>query len=152
MVFAYQNISEAEIQGIELTGEYHLTSAFSLSGSYEYLDARDTVLDTRLQGRAKHILRAGLRYQGDSVTASLRSRHYFDFYGIDPAQRAIPAFETNYTVVDASLRYSINGNMGITLGIDNLFDKAVPDNWSSTGAIEDPAGRFGYVKFDVSLD
>ena len=82
---------------------------------------------------------------------TLRGRHIDDFFGIDPDDRARPAFDSAYTVADVNLRYAVTDKAAISFGVDNLFDEQVPDNWSTTGTIEDPPGRFIYVSLRYAL-
>jgi len=151
LIFEYQNVAEAQISGVELSGEYALGYGVTFTGAYEHLEARDSVNDERLQGRARDTVRLGLTYRSDSITGTIRSRHTLSFFGIDPSDRQRPAFESNYSVVDMSLRYQLDPQIAFTLGVDNILDRMVPDNWSSTGAIEDPAGRFVYLRFDFKM-
>lgn len=145
LVFEYQNIAEAEISGVELSSQYAFGNGFSFTASYEHLIAEDRGNGVRLNGRAEDTVRVALNYERDAFRATLRSRHTMDLLGIDPFDRARPAFETNFNVMDLSLGYQFNSAIDLSLGVDNLQDKQVPLNWSSTGAIEDPAGRFIYL-------
>ncbi len=150
-VFEYQNIAKAEITGVELTGSANLGSGFHFDGSYEFLDAVDAQTGSRLNGRARNTLKAALSYEDDGWGGTIRGRYIGNLWGIDPANRARPAFSDDYTVFDMNGHYEINEAVSLSVGIDNLFDQRTPPNWSSTGAIEDPAGRFGYVSLTYKL-
>ncbi|MDO6841903.1 TonB-dependent receptor [Paraglaciecola chathamensis] len=152
LVFEYQNIAQAKISGVEVSGQYHLGHGFSFTGSYEHLNADDKATNQKLVGRAEDSVRVSIHYENRGFKATLRSRHTLDLYGTDPSDRARPPFKTNYSVVDLSLRYAINKHLGLSFGVDNLFDKQVPLNWSSTGSIEDPAGRFAYLALNLKID
>ena len=153
-VFEYQNIANAEISGVELSGVYDLGAGFTFDASYEYLDAIDAIdakTDDRLTGRARHTVKAALIYSAKRWRATVRGRYIGDFFGIDPDDRARPAFDTNYGVADVNVRYDLTEQAALSFGIDNLFDEQVPDNWSSNGTIEDPPGRFVYLSLRYAL-
>ncbi|MCG8691554.1 MAG: TonB-dependent receptor [Minwuiales bacterium] len=150
-VFEYQNIAEARIAGIELSGFYDIGAGFAVDASYEYLDAEDEETGDRLTGRARHTVKAALTYTEDRWRVTLRGRHIDDFFGTDPDDRARPAFDSAYTVADVNLRYAVTDKAAISFGVDNLFDEQVPDNWSTNGTIEDPPGRFVYVSLRYAL-
>lgn len=145
LIFMYQNIAEADISGLEASASYDFGGGLSLNGAYEYLDAVNAQTDERLNGRAKHTVRLNFTYENRRWGATVRGRHIGSLQGIDPNDRARPAFTSNYTTVDMQLRYDIGGDTQVSFGIDNIADEQVPLNWSSTGAIEDPAGRFVYL-------
>lgn len=150
-VLPYQNVAEAEISGVELSGHYALGAGFVIDGSYAYLDAVDAKTDDRLTGRARHTVKAALTYRAERWQATLRGRYIRDFFGIDPDDRARPAFDSNYAVADVNLRYDVTDQVSLSVGIDNLFDERVPENWSSNGTIEDPPGRFVYLSLRYAL-
>ena len=151
IVFEYRNVAEAEISGVELSGSYDLGAGFMLDAAYEYLDAVDAGTDERLTGRARQTVRAALTYTADRWRATLRGRYLRDFFGIDPDNRARPAFDSDYAVADVNLRHDVNDRVAISFGVDNLFDRQVPANWSSNGTIEDPPGRFVYLSLRYAL-
>ena len=151
IVLPYQNVAEAEISGIELSGLYELGGGFVLDASYAYLDAIDAATGDRLTGRARHTVKAALTYSADRWRATLRGRHIADFFGIDPDDRARPAFDTTYTVADVNLSFDVTDQMSLSFGVDNLFDRQVPRNWATNGTIEDPPGRFVYVTLRHAL-
>jgi outer membrane receptor protein involved in Fe transport len=151
LIFEYQNIAEAEISGIELAGQYALGRGFSIMGSYENLDAQDRGNGVRLNGRADHTIRVSLNYEKDAFRAAFRTRHTMGLFGIDPNDRTRSAFESDFDVMDMQLGYELKNGIDLALGIDNLLDEQVPANWSTTGAIEDPAGRFIYLSMNFNF-
>jgi outer membrane receptor for ferrienterochelin and colicins len=48
-------------------------------------------------------------------------------------------------VLDANASYQINDSLKLSIGIDNVLGERTPINWSGTGQIEDPPGRFVYL-------
>ncbi len=145
LVFAYQNIQEADISGVELTGGYDLGGGFAIDASYEYLDATDGLTGARLNGRARNTIKAALRWENGPWDMTLRGRHIGDLWGIDPVDRTRPAFASDYAVADFQIGYQLSPELALSFGVENIFDELTPLNWSSTGSIEDPAGRYTYL-------
>ncbi len=149
-VVEYQNINEADISGIELVGELQITPNLTFNGSYEYLDAIDAETDARLQGRARNAYKVSLAWHRGPWQVVTRARHLNGIWGIDPVTRSDP-FASRYTVADLQVNHQFTPALSAAIGIDNLFDQQTPVNWSSTGSIEDPAGRYGYLTFTYTM-
>jgi outer membrane receptor for ferrienterochelin and colicins len=145
IVMTYQNIQEAEISGVEVTGSHVLGAGFTLDAALEYLDAVDGITGVRLNGRAERTYKLGLQWEHGPLSMTLRGRHLKDIWGINPANRALPAFASDYSVADLQGRYAVSERLSLSVGLENMFDELTPGNWSSTGQIEDPAGRYAYV-------
>lgn len=152
IVVQYDNVDEALIQGVELVGEIEPLDGLTFGGSYEYLDAKDGLTDQRLQDRARHTVKLSATYQDGPFAATVRGRGFFDYFAIDAgAPRGTAPESSNFGTMDVNLRYDINDVVSLSLGVDNIFDRQVPDNYNSNGAIEDPAGRFVYLTTEVSF-
>lgn len=149
-VVEYQNISEAVIQGVELSGEYLLTDEIRVGGSYEYLDAKDGD-GVRLEDRARHTIKLSGTYQRGPWSATARGRTALGYYAPDPDVRGSAAFTTEYTTVDLNGRYQLNEGLSFSVGVDNIFDEQVPVNYSGNGSVEDPAGRFVYATMRLAF-
>jgi len=145
IVFEYQNRRRAEIWGVESSFRIRATEDIEFEGSVEYLNAKDADTSVRLTGRSKYVGRVGATWNVDPITMTLRARKQFDFYAADPAIRGSAPFDTDYGVVDANVSYQIADNIKMALGLDNVLGQKVPINWSGTGQIEDPPGRFVYL-------
>ena len=145
LVFRYANIAEAEISGVELSGSYEVGAGLTVDGAYEYIDALDAMTGERLTGRAEQVFRAGVSWANGPFQANLRARHFDSVWGADPSQRGSAPFSSDYTVADIQLGYDFSEKLGISVGIENVFDELTPVNWDRTGQIEDPAGRYAYV-------
>jgi outer membrane cobalamin receptor len=148
-VVEYRNISRAEIDGVELSGHLRLSEHWSLNAGVDLIDARDALSNRRLNGRAKQVWRMESAYTIGAWTWSLRARHMSDYLatGID-APRGSAAYNTDLTRVDLALRYAFRRDMVFSAGIDNVFDKRDPDNYSvtSTGTQRnDPDVRYAYI-------
>ncbi|MEZ9856444.1 TonB-dependent receptor, partial [Vibrio breoganii] len=50
----YTNVSEAVVQGAELTGQFQITDEWGVSGNYTFLDTEDKSTGDELLERYKH--------------------------------------------------------------------------------------------------
>lgn len=60
----------------------------------------------------------------------------------------------SYFITDASVGYNFDNGLGLKLGVDNLFDRRLPETSRGDGAgsaIYDNIGRFGYVQASFSF-
>ena len=112
-----------------------------LKGRYDASTVPDGVVDTDLDGTniSPDRLNAALTYAKGRVSARLQAQWYLsrDFYGLvrDPRND----FE-GYALADASLRYQTDLG-GITLSVQNLFDRQYVDYSSDTRL---PTDNFAY--------
>ncbi|MCS6997284.1 MAG: TonB-dependent receptor [Casimicrobiaceae bacterium] len=141
----YSNVARARLKGAEFTARARLALGWDAFLGYDYLDAHDALTGARLTNRARANLRASLRYTSGPWQAELRHRQWFDFYAADPALRTAPPFNAGHQLTDVRLAWQVNRSLNLAFGIDNLFDKPQPKNWSSVGGTMEPAGRFFYT-------
>lgn len=140
----YTNIGQATVEGIELSGSWQISSAFSLRGAYEYIDARDDSTGNRLLGRPGSIARAGVRFEQAGWSADLQGRYYFNYYNSHNTIRNYNIY-TNYGTTDLKVGYRFNNQFSVAGGVTNLFATQTPDNWGSMYSLEDPPTRFFYL-------
>lgn len=138
------NIGQATIEGIELSGSWQISSAFSLRGAYEYIDARDDSTGQRLLGRPGSIARAGLRFEQAGWSADLQGRYYFNYYNSHNTIRNYNIY-TNYGTTDLKVGYRFDKQFSVAAGVTNLFGTRTPDNWGAMYSLEDPPTRFFYL-------
>lgn len=148
-VVEYRNISRAKVDGAELSASWAINDRWSVTGGLDLLDARNADTGERLSGRPKRTWRVEALYERGPWGLALRARHMVDYLatGIDAPRGSAP-YNTKLTRVDASLTYSYRQGVQFFGGIDNLFDKRDPDNFSvtSTGTQRnDPDARYVYV-------
>jgi outer membrane receptor for ferrienterochelin and colicin len=140
----YTNIGQATVEGIELSGSWQISSAFSLRGAYEYIDARDDSTGNRLLGRPGSIARAGVRFEQAGWSADLQGRYYFNYYNSHNTIRNYNIY-TNYGTTDLKVGYRFDKQFSVAAGVTNLFGTRTPDNWGSMYSLEDPPTRFFYL-------
>ena len=140
----YTNIGQAKIEGIELSGSWQISDAWSLRGAYEFINARDESTDNRLLGRPGSIARFGVRFEEAGWTADLQGRYYFNYYNSHNTIRNYKLY-SNYGTTDLKIGYRVNKQFSVAAGGTNLFNRKTPDNWGSMYSLEDPPTRFFYV-------
>ncbi len=140
----YANVEQARLKGLEITGRWRVSSKLDAYLGYDYLDADNARTGARLTQRARANLRGSLRWREGPWQVDLRHRQWFDYYNTDPAIRGSAPFNSQMQHTDLRLSYFWRPNLELALGMDNLFDKRQPVNWSSTGATTDPPARFIY--------
>jgi outer membrane receptor for ferrienterochelin and colicin len=145
----YTNIGKADISGSELSLAWKISPAWSVTGGWDYLDARDGTTGDRLTHRARHTLRIGSRYERGAWRADLIGRYMKDYwasnYVVAPAA-VPPPTASDFGTLDAKLSCAVDKTWTIALGIDNVADERQPANYSSTDSVQDPPGRFGYIQ------
>lgn len=150
VVTEYINVDSAKIQGVELTGSWQVLDNLELSGSLEYLDARDGVTGERLTERYRTAYRLSATYTTGPWDVTGRVRGLQGYYAPDPDVRGAAPFNSGFTVVDVNVGYEINENLKLNLGVDNVFNEDFPINYSTSRYRED-AGRFAYVSLRGSF-
>jgi outer membrane receptor for ferrienterochelin and colicins len=125
-VIMYQNVSTAEIQGVELMAEAELMDELHLLLTYAYTDARDGDTDERLVNTPEHALGARLSYEnktyrfGGTLSLSYTSDQVNTDYGIGGS-----LLTDEFTTVGAKVWKDFMENGRISLEATNLFDEAL---------------------------
>jgi len=140
-----QNIGKAVIKGVEVSGSYQLTDAWSLGGSLEYLDALNAITDTQLTDRPTWAAKLSLKWRQGPWQTDLRLRHVRDWYAADPAIPNGTPFNTDYTVASLRVAYALNPKTELFGGIDNIGNRLMPVNQAFRGTPDDPGSRFFYA-------
>lgn len=148
----YENITKAEISGVELSLNANVTDYWKLSAAWEYLDKKDGETDERLTGYARNKLKLGSSLTLGRFGFYIYYRGFYDFYDIDPDQpRGSAPVDTNFELVDIKLDFKIFKHHEVAFGIDNLFDKESPANYTRGGSPLDPGERYYYVGYTVKF-
>lgn len=132
----YINRGDVEISGAELEVGYNFDNHWSVSGSYNYLDAKDKNTGDRLTGRARHNGVVQLTYtdaKENPLTVNLYNRYYIDYhYTNSESAKDVTSrppktmyYRQNYTygITGVMVNKQINKNFRIYGGVDNIFDK-----------------------------
>lgn len=140
----YTNVGQVTIKGIELSGTWQVSDAWSLRGGYEHIEARDDNTGARLTGRPGSIARMNVRFAQGSWSADLQGRYYFNYYNSDNTIRGLN-YSSDYGTTDLKIGYRFNTQFSLAAGVTNLFDRRAPDNWGAMYSLEDPPTRFFYL-------
>lgn len=118
----YINVDEAQINGVEVTIGKHLNKNYTLKGTYNYLDGRDEADHSRLSGIARSHATLQLEYddhQKHGYTAVLWQDWTYDYL--------FDGQNYDYSTTNIMVNKRVNDTARVFAGVDNLFDKEVPD-------------------------
>ena len=144
----YTNVGRAKLAGSEASLTWRVNGFWSLTAGWDYLDATDASSGARLTQRARNTYRLASRYERGPWRADLQGRYlkgYFASVAVTPPAATPAPTDSNYGVADLKVSYRVNPAWTVALGIDNLTDRRQPANYSSTGSVQDPPGRFYHV-------
>ncbi|MGI9877111.1 TonB-dependent receptor domain-containing protein [Vibrio chagasii] len=129
----YVNVSEAVIQGAELTGQFQITDELGISGNYTFLDTEDKSTGEELLERYKH---SGLVKLSWNPTYDLNTFISARYRG----ERNIETDLTQdaYTTLNIGTVYNVNDSVRLRAGITNLTDEAVSQELENMGYVEEP--------------
>jgi len=145
------NIGTSVSTGVEAYAESDLlrvlrgrssATHLSLFASYAYVDARYTrwnnpaiaedptksIADKRVEYAPENILRTGITYRDKHISATVQANVIDGVYA-DAANTELPnasatvGWIPGYTVVDASLTWTVNEHIGLTGGVNNVLDE-----------------------------
>lgn len=111
-----ENTEEAEINGVELTGEFY-TGPLLHTVSFEYLDPKDKASGKQLARRAKDNYKWNISYIRDGWIADLSYLYQGD--RIDTNDELMES----YNLVDFALSYEFQNGVVMRGKIANLFDE-----------------------------
>lgn len=127
----YININEATIQGVETEIGYHFNDHWTVKGTWNYLDAWNDSDNRRLEDRSKYYGTVQLRYDTDNpygISGVLWYEYAGDYFYKDPTTRAEKYLTAGYYgLLNLSVRKSWGENLSAYVGVDNIFDREVPD-------------------------
>ncbi|MFX0544575.1 TonB-dependent receptor plug domain-containing protein [Roseovarius sp. S1116L3] len=128
-------------KGLELSGEYALTSRVTAFGAYTYVDAETD--GARLTRTPKHDIVMGLSSDfTDRLSGYVDLRHVADIVPLDPANTKVD----DYTLVGAGISYDVTDTAQLYLRIENLTD----EDYETAGGFNQP-GRAAYVGLRASF-
>jgi len=130
-------------KGIELSGEYAVSSAVTLFGAYTYTDAETD--GARLTRTPKHDTLFGVDLAlGNRFSAYADVRHVADVVpsAFAPANHKVG----DYTLVGAGISYDITDTAELYVRAENIFD----EDYETAGGFNQP-GRAAYVGLRASF-
>lgn len=145
----YTNVGKAKLKGSELAASWRFNPSWSVTGGWDYLDAKDGLTGARLTQRARNTWRLGSRYERDGWRLDAQGRYLKDYYAsnavVAPTPTPAPT-DSSFGTLDVKLSYQFNKTWSAAFGIDNLTNRRQPANYSATGSVQDPPGRFYYLQ------
>lgn len=118
--FKPQNITEATIRGITLTGEYRLDNT-TFSGSVDLMDPKNDMTGKTLQRRAKHVYNLGVSHQVHAWNFGAEYQFVGKRYD-DPANSPNRRMG-GYSLFNLTAAYDFSKNVGVQVRWNNIFDK-----------------------------
>ncbi|WP_321349738.1 TonB-dependent receptor domain-containing protein [Halopseudomonas oceani] len=120
----YDNIAEARLQGLELSGRVSLLDPLSLSANYTYLDAENRVTGERLADRSRHRANASLDWD---LTPTIGTRLQAQYHSSQFRSASEPD-SPGYTLVNWYLDYAVTRNLSLHTGIENIGDERLAND------------------------
>lgn len=118
--FFPENISEATIRGVTLSGSHRIGNT-TLYGSADFMNPRDDRSGNQLINRAKNVVNAGINHRLGNwdlgAEYQLVSARYSD------AENSEERRLGGYSLVNLSAAYDISKNVGVQVRWNNIFDK-----------------------------
>jgi vitamin B12 transporter len=139
--FSPQNISKAEVKGIEADINARITDNFRVQSSYTHIDTEDKDTGKRLTRRPddKFTLSADCSHKSLSLAATY-------IYVGDVYDSSSKRDLDSYSLVNLSGSYTVNDNLKFFVRIDNLLDK----DYETAGDFNTPGlSAFGGVKLSI---
>jgi len=140
----WENVDEAEIQGIETNVSASLPYGFAVSANYTYLDTEDKESGKDLEGRPEHQGNMNLSYTNEGLGLSTSLRYqYIGRQLLD--DNNVP----HYDLWNLSATKSITDNFELQVGIDNIGDERLADE--SPDFNYEERGRFVYANLRATF-
>ncbi|RXK13139.1 TonB-dependent receptor [Halarcobacter mediterraneus] len=125
---AYENVDEAEIQGIELTTDYNITDKLLYRHSYTYTDSEQKSGSNEgkpLNNVSEHMFNAGLDWDATGKLNLWTQVNYRSKTAGSVSRSGELNRQPSYTFADVGLVYEIAKNISLKAGIYNLTNKEV---------------------------
>ena len=121
----YRNVSEAEIDGIELETRL-IRAPWDLTLSYTWMRALNRMADSfrtdmRLPNRPENAIHARLAY---SASERLRLFGEIDYTGDNYLDQRETVKHSDLTVVNAGLNWDLDESKVLTFGVNDVFDRS----------------------------
>jgi outer membrane receptor for ferrienterochelin and colicins len=113
----YQNISEADIQGVEMEGRVTLPAGFSISANAAWLEAENKLTGGKLEDRPDWAGQLKLAY--DNKGMGLNSNIRMDYIGERYFNEGV---QSGYALLNLYLSKELSRRVKLFGGIDNIFN------------------------------
>jgi vitamin B12 transporter len=126
----YSNYEKLKSWGVEYETKLMLFRHLSFNGNYTFLVGRETTISRQnytdtitypyLIRRPKHIVNAGINYEGKRFMASITGRWVSNYYDVDFG--ANDSLMKSYILLGLSVSYSPNSHLKGFMDIQNILD------------------------------
>ncbi len=148
VIYEYDNISEADISGVETTFGMRLNKYIDGSASWSYLDKKDSDTEERLTGYARNTYKAAVNLTLDAFSFHTTFRYFKDYYNTDyTLSRTADPVDSNFHCFDIKAQFNFLKYHTISAGVDNLFNEETPNNFTRGSVPGDPGERYYYVEY-----
>ena len=124
----YANYEKLRTWGVEYEIRVRLGNHFSLNGNYTFVAGRETTISRQdytdtitypyLIRRPKHIVNAGLGYEGKRIMANITGRYVGNYYDVGFGTNDYPM--KHFLVVNASFSYSLTRDIRFFFSLENI--------------------------------
>lgn len=145
-IYQYDNIEQARIEGLELTGRRELGYGIALGATVNWMDPRDARTDAKLNGRPEFTATPSLEWTMAKWNALVQWEYIGKQYleGSNGQKRA-----PGYSVVNASLGYRLHDNLTLRGGVLNIGNVRLEDKSELFGYAEQ--GRTGWLAVEAGF-
>ncbi|MGA4640081.1 TonB-dependent receptor plug domain-containing protein [Stutzerimonas stutzeri] len=145
-IYQYDNIEQARIEGLELTGRRELGYGIALGATVDWMDPRDARTDAKLNGRPEFTATPSLEWTMAKWNALVQWEYIGKQYleGSNGQERA-----PGYSVVNASLGYRLHDNLTLRGGVLNIGNVRLEDKSELFGYAEQ--GRTGWLAVEAGF-
>ncbi|WP_045158250.1 TonB-dependent receptor plug domain-containing protein [Stutzerimonas stutzeri] len=145
-IYQYDNIDQARIEGLELTGRRELGYGIALGATVNWMDPRDARTDAKLNGRPEFTATPSLEWTMAKWNALVQWEYIGKQYleGSNGQERA-----PGYSVVNASLGYRLHDNLTLRGGVLNIGNVRLEDKSELFGYAEQ--GRTGWLAVEAGF-
>lgn len=146
----YQNISEAQTRGLELSHKYVISSKMTIEQDYTYTEAINKKLDKFIKNRPLSLYQLRFAHKlTDRTSYHLNLKYSGSEYTDDSNQIE----SSEYAVTDLKVNYNSSTRTKLYMGINNLFDKkreGAVDTSNVNSDMRPVFGRSVYVGFSMN--
>lgn len=145
-IYQYDNIEQARIEGLELTGRRELGYGIALGATVNWMDPRDARTDAKLNGRPEFTATPSLEWTMAKWNALVQWEYIGKQYleGSNGQERA-----PGYSVVNASLGHRLHDNLTLRGGVLNIGNVRLEDKSELFGYAEQ--GRTGWLAVEAGF-
>ncbi len=150
-IYKWENVPKAVVQGLEGTLNFPISETVTMKNNFTYIiENKNKTTGDYLTVIPKYTINSSLDWQ---ATNDLSVRGTMTWYGKQKPKKYNDKGETTtgsetwqvspYALFGTSATYSVNKNIDVTAGIDNLFDKRHFREGNSTTSGSSPTYAYG---------